>query len=75
MEGGMGVAVARAVLSVPRAWLFAVLMGYYFSLAKFHEGTEKNKLLLKACGCPSCFMDCMILPCFIWKRKDLVPGF
>lgn len=36
VEGGMGVAVSRALLSVPAHFLFAVIMGFYFSMARFH---------------------------------------
>lgn len=35
VPGGMSVAVSRALLSVPAHFLFAVIMGYYFSMAKF----------------------------------------
>ena len=45
-EGGMQVAIMRAVLAVPGHGFFAVIMGYYFSIARFHEGTEKNRLLM-----------------------------
>lgn len=55
MEGGMGVAIARAILAVPGHGFFAVLMGYYFSLAKFHTGGEKNRLLLMSLAMPILF--------------------
>jgi RsiW-degrading membrane proteinase PrsW (M82 family) len=55
MEGGMGVAIARAILAVPGHGFFAVLMGYYFSLAKFHTGGEKNRLLLLSLAMPILF--------------------
>lgn len=55
LEGGMGVAVMRAVLSVPGHGFFAVLMGYNFSLAKFHTGTEKNRLLFRSLWLPVLF--------------------
>jgi RsiW-degrading membrane proteinase PrsW (M82 family) len=45
-EGGMQVALMRAVLAVPGHGFFAVIMGYYLSIARFHEGAEKNRLLL-----------------------------
>jgi len=45
-EGGMQVAIMRAILAVPGHGFFAVIMGYYFSIARFHEGTEKNRLLM-----------------------------
>ncbi|AEE54175.1 PrsW family glutamic-type intramembrane protease [Haliscomenobacter hydrossis] len=73
MEGGMGVAVARAVLSVPGHGFFAVLMGYYFSLAKFHEGTEKNKLLLKSLWMPILFHGLYDFALFYMEAEGLSP--
>ena len=35
-EGGIGTGIVRALLSVPGHFLFAVIMGYFFSLAKFN---------------------------------------
>jgi RsiW-degrading membrane proteinase PrsW (M82 family) len=55
LEGGMGVAMMRAVLSVPGHGFFAVLMGYFFSLAKFHTGSEKNRLLARSLWMPILF--------------------
>ena len=36
-EGGIGTGIVRALLSVPGHFLFAVIMGYFFSLAKFNK--------------------------------------
>ena len=36
-EGGVGTGIVRALLSVPGHFLFGVIMGYFFSLAKFNE--------------------------------------
>ena len=36
LPNGIGCAVSRALLSVPAHFLFAVIMGYYFSMARFH---------------------------------------
>lgn len=36
LEGGIGTGIVRALLSVPGHFLFAVIMGYFFSLAKFN---------------------------------------
>ena len=36
-QGGVGTGIVRALLSVPGHFLFAVIMGYFFSLAKFNE--------------------------------------
>ena len=55
MEGGMNVAIARAVLSVPGHGLDAVLMGYYFSLARFHEGPKRHEFMIKALVLPILF--------------------
>lgn len=44
VPGGMSVAVSRALLSVPAHFLFAVIMGYYFSLAKFNPD-ERTKYM------------------------------
>jgi protease PrsW len=55
MDGGLGTAVLRAVLSVPGHGFFAVLMGYHFSLAKFHEGVERRNYILKAIFLPILF--------------------
>lgn len=46
LPGGMGVAVSRALLSVPAHFLFAVIMGYYFSLAKFHPEDRTRYMAL-----------------------------
>lgn len=36
-QGGIGTGIVRALLSVPGHFLFAVIMGYFLSLAKFDE--------------------------------------
>ena len=36
-EGGLGTGIVRALLSVPGHFLFGVIMGYFFSLAKFNK--------------------------------------
>ena len=54
-QGGLGVALARSVLSVPGHGFFAVLMGYYFSLAKFAPIEERKKLLYKSLAMPILF--------------------
>ncbi len=46
MQYGMNVAISRALLAVPLHALCGVIMGYYFSLAKFTN--QKNSNLLKA---------------------------
>ncbi|GHT52175.1 protease PrsW [Spirochaetia bacterium] len=45
LDGGIGVAVARAVFSIPGHGLFAVAMGYFFSLAKFSNINKQKKYL------------------------------
>ena len=60
-QGGMGVALMRAVLSVPGHGFFAVAMGYYFSLAKFHDGPKKGEFILK----------CLLVPAILHSLYDL----
>lgn len=55
IEGGMNIAIARAVLSIPGHGLDGVLMGYYFSLARFHEGKQRILFLIKALLLPILF--------------------
>ena len=47
--------MARAALAVPGHGLFAVLMGYYFSLARFYEGTKRNEYIFKSLALPIIF--------------------
>jgi len=48
-QGGMTVAIARAFTAVPAHGFFAVIMGYYFSLSKFHADDDQRKgFLIKA---------------------------
>ena len=46
LHGTMGTAVARALLSVPAHFLFAVIMGYYFSMGKFHPENRTRFMVL-----------------------------
>jgi RsiW-degrading membrane proteinase PrsW (M82 family) len=49
MEFGLGVAILRALLSVPAHATFAVIMGYYMGEAKFAVTLEqRRRLLIKA---------------------------
>lgn len=45
-QGGIGTGIVRALLSVPGHFLFAVIMGYFFSLAKFNKKRRVHYLLL-----------------------------
>ena len=47
-EDGLSTAAIRAISAVPGHGLFAVAMGYYFSLARFHEGNERMGFLAKS---------------------------
>ena len=48
LEGGIYVAVIRALLSVPAHALFGAIMGYYFGMARFQKDKhESGKLLRK----------------------------
>jgi RsiW-degrading membrane proteinase PrsW (M82 family) len=60
-KGGMSVALMRAVLAVPGHGFFAVAMGYYFSLAKFHNGPKKGEFILK----------CLMVPAILHSLYDL----
>jgi RsiW-degrading membrane proteinase PrsW (M82 family) len=52
-NGGIHVAIMRAVLAVPGHGFFAVIMGYFLSLAKFE--TNKNKYLILSLFMPILF--------------------
>ena len=47
VEGGMGTGIMRAITAVPGHFLFAVIMGYYFSLAKFRP-QQRSEYLRKS---------------------------
>jgi len=59
-EGGLSVALTRAVLAVPGHGFFGVAMGYYFSLAKFHNGPKKTEFLAK----------CLLVPAILHGLYD-----
>ena len=45
----LSVGIARAIFSVPGHFCFGILMGYYYSLAKFYPKTpKKNKVFILA---------------------------
>lgn len=46
MQGGLGVAVGRALFAVPAHFFFAIFMGYFFALAKFRRNKKRSYLLL-----------------------------
>ncbi len=46
MNGGMGVAIARAIFAVPAHFFFAIFMGYFFALAKFRPWQKSTYLTL-----------------------------
>lgn len=45
-QGGLGTGIVRAFLSVPGHFLFGVIMGYFFALAKFSKNKRFVFLLL-----------------------------
>lgn len=45
-DGWAATAIARALLSVPAHFFFAVLMGYYYSLVHFGHHAQRNRLLV-----------------------------
>jgi len=59
-EGGLNVALIRAILAVPGHGFFGVAMGYYFSLAKFHTGPKKNEFMAK----------CLLVPVILHGLYD-----
>lgn len=51
-QGGIGVAVSRALFAVPAHFFFAIIMGYFFAFAKFRP-EKKTWYLLLALLCPA----------------------
>ena len=49
-QGGVGTGIVRALLSVPGHFLFAVIMGYFLSLAKFGKEKRLGYLMLSFFG-------------------------
>ena len=48
-EAYLSVGIARAIFAVPGHFCFGILMGYYYSLARFYPKTpKKNKVLILA---------------------------
>ena len=45
IDGGVQTGIVRALLSVPAHFLFAVVMGYFFALAKFYRNRRWNMFL------------------------------
>ena len=45
IDGGVQTGIVRALLSVPAHFLFAVVMGYFFALAKFYRNRGFNMFL------------------------------
>ena len=46
-ETNLSIGIARAIFAVPGHFCFGILMGYYYSLAKFYPKTpKKNKALI-----------------------------
>ena len=46
LPGGIATGVVRALISVPAHFLFAVIMGYFLSLAKFSNGKKAGYIIL-----------------------------
>ncbi len=51
LQGGLEVAVGRAIFAVPAHFFFAIIMGYFFALAKFRPWKKRYYLVL-AYICP-----------------------
>ena len=48
LDGGVGVGIIRALISVPGHFLFGVMMGYFLSLAKFNKSMQVLIMYKKA---------------------------
>ena len=46
LQGGIGIAVGRALFAVPAHFFFAIFMGYFFSLAKFRPWKKGTYMML-----------------------------
>lgn len=46
LEGGIAVAVGRALFAVPAHFFFAIFMGYFFAFAKFRRNKKHTYLFL-----------------------------
>lgn len=62
LEGGMQTAITRSIFSIPGHGLFAISMGYYFSLAKHENKSSEKKYLLY----------CIITPIFLHGIYDFL---
>lgn len=71
-QGGLGVAFMRAILAVPGHGLDGVLMGYYFSLARFNEGKKRKEFLIKALVFPIIFHGAYDFLLFYMEGSDNV---
>lgn len=45
-QGGLQLAVGRAIFAVPAHFFFAIFMGYFFAMARFHYDKRKRYLFL-----------------------------
>lgn len=52
VQGGVSVAIVRTITAVPAHFLFGVMMGYYFSLAKFGDSDQRKKNFIIALVLP-----------------------
>ena len=59
-QGGIGTGIIRGLLSVPGHFLFAIIMGYFLSLAKFDEKKRASYLLA------SLFIPVLVHGLFDW---------
>lgn len=72
-QGGLGVGIGRALLSVPGHFLFAVIMGYFFSRARFTP-SKQGTLLAMAIICPVLAHGLFDTICFVTEMYDLNDG-
>jgi len=46
LQGGLELAVGRAIFAVPAHFFFAIFMGYFFSMARFRYGKRRRYMFL-----------------------------
>ncbi len=69
-QHGLNIAVTRAVLAVPMHGFCAVIMGYYFSKAKFGTPEERRKYLRKSFFIPIIFHGSYDFPLMYLRITD-----
>lgn len=71
MDCWVSVGISRALISVPAHYFFAVLMGYYYSLAHFRMGESKTRDTVFALLIPVLAHGCFDALLFISESADI----